>query len=235
MIPITRRVRDAPMTKVKSELAGNSLPSRMFYRFGRTVTWGFCRVYNRLTITGRENLPLSGGYIIAPVHRSIIDTMACAGITKRRIRYMGKDSMWETQPGNWLLSALGAFPVSRGTADREALQRCIAVVEGGEPLVLYPEGERKSGPIVQPMFDGAAYVAIKAGVPIIPIGIGGSEHVMSKGSWFVRPKKMRLIIGAPLMPPEGLNRKAPRGVVKDLTSRLHEEVQILFDRAQAQV
>ena len=46
-----------------------------------------------------------------------------------------------------------------GTADREALKRCIAVLEAGEPLVLFPEGERKSGPIVQPLFDGAAYVA----------------------------------------------------------------------------
>lgn len=223
------------MTKIKSEFAGNSLPSRMFYRFARIVTWGFCRIYNRLTITGKENLPLTGGYVIAPVHRSIIDTMAVAGITKRRIRYMGKDSMWEHQPGNWLLSALGAFPVSRGTADREALQRCISVLDGGEPLVLYPEGERKSGPIVQPMFDGAAYVALKAGVPIVPVGIGGSEHVMTKGSWFVRPKKMRLIIGTPILPPAALNGKAPRAAVKALTARLHDEVQMLFDQAQAQL
>ena len=72
---------------------------------------------------------------------------------------MGKDSLWKRQPAAWVLSALGGFPVTRGTADREALKRCIAVLEAGEPLVLFPEGERKSGPIVQPLFDGAAYVA----------------------------------------------------------------------------
>ena len=60
------------------------------------------------------------------------------------------------------------FPVTRGTADREALRRCIEVLEMGEVLVLFPEGERKDGPIVQPLFDGAAYVAAKAGVPIVP-------------------------------------------------------------------
>jgi 1-acyl-sn-glycerol-3-phosphate acyltransferase len=147
---------------------------------------------------------------------------------------MGKDSMWEHQPGNWLLSALGAFPVSRGTADREALERCIAILKEGEILLLYPEGERKSGPIVQPMFDGAAYVATKAGVPIVPVGIGGSEHVMTKGSWLIRPKKMHLIIGKPLTAPDGLNGRAPRPVVKDLTARLHDQVQMLFDEAQAQ-
>ena len=98
---------------------------------------------------------------------------------------MGKDSLWKFAPIGWLLSALGAFPVTRGTADREALKRCIAVLEMGEPLVLFPEGTRQSGPMVMPLFDGAAYIAVKAGVPIIPLGIGGSEKVMPKG------KKMR--------------------------------------------
>jgi 1-acyl-sn-glycerol-3-phosphate acyltransferase len=83
---------------------------------------------------------------------------------------MGKDSLWLKRWKGWLCSALGAFPVSRGTADREALRRCIVVLEAGEPLVLFPEGERKSGPVVQPLFHGAAYVAVKTGVPIVPVG-----------------------------------------------------------------
>ena len=72
--------------------------------------------------------------------------------------------------------------MTRGSADREALRRCVAVLEAGEPLVLFPEGERKSGPTVQPLFDGAVYVALRAGVPIVPVGIGGSERVMPKGA-----------------------------------------------------
>ena len=64
--------------------------------------------------------------------------------------------------------------------------------------MLFPEGERKSGPIVQPLFDGAAYVAVKAGVPIVPVGIGGSERVMPKGARFIYPKKVVAIIGAPI-------------------------------------
>ena len=95
---------------------------------------------------------------------------------------MGKDSLWKQRFPRWFLSALGGFPVTRGTADKEALVRCIAVLKGGEPLVLFPEGERKAGPLVQPLFDGAAFVAAKAAVPIVPVGIGGSERVMPKGS-----------------------------------------------------
>ena len=98
---------------------------------------------------------------------------------------MGKDTLWRNRAFGWLLSALGGFPVTRGTADREALRRCIEVLGMGEVLVLYPEGERKDGPIVQPLFDGAAYVAAKAGVPIVPVGIGGSDRVMPRGARFV--------------------------------------------------
>ena len=118
--------------------------------------------------------------------------------------------MWKNRAFGWLLSALGGFPVTRGTADREALQRCIAVLEEGEPLVLFPEGERKDGPIVQPLFDGAAYIAVKAGVPIVPVGIGGSERVMPKGARFIYPRKVHVVIGPPIPAPIDAGERLPR-------------------------
>ena len=130
----------------------------------------------------------------------------------------------------------GGFPVSRGTADREALQRCIAVLEAGEPLVLFPEGERKSGLTVQPLFDGAAYVALKAGVPIVPVGIGGSEAVMPKGKKMIRPSKVHVIVGAPILPPPSVaGARVPRAAIRDVTAELHETLQRLFDEATAHV
>ena len=88
--------------------------------------------------------------------------------------------------------------MARGSADREALKRCIATLEGGEPLVLFPEGERKDGPLVHPLFDGAAFVAAKAGVPIIPIGIGGSARVMPRHAKLIHPAKVCVVIGKPI-------------------------------------
>ena len=102
----------------------------------------------------------------------------------------------------------------------------------GEPLVLFPEGERKAGPLVQPLFDGAAYVAIKAGVPIIPVGIGGSQKVMGKGATFIRPRKLHVIIGAPITAPDGRADERQRVVVREVTAQLHRELQRLFDAAQ---
>lgn len=192
------------------------------------------RSYTRMSIYGRENIPSTGAFVLAPVHRSYVDTPIAACVTSRRLRFLGKDSMWKYGWFGWVLSALGAIPVTRGTADREALRRSVSVLEAGDPLVLFPEGERKSGPIVQPMFDGAVYVALKAGVPIIPVGIGGSEMVMPKGAKFVFPRKVRVVVGAPLYP-ESSGGRVSRGELSRHSERLHAELQRLFDLAMIDV
>ena len=220
------------MAEVDSRLAGNSLASRAFYSFVRGLLALLCRIVTRYEVVGRENIPSSGAFVLAPIHRSNIDTPLAAALTRRRLRFMGKDSLWRNPAMGWVLSSLGGFPVSRGTADREALKRCVAVLEQGEPLVLFPEGTRQSGPDVKPLFDGAAYIAVKAGVPIVPVGIGGSERVMPKGSKMIHPRKCVMIVGAPIRAESDSEGRVPRSAVRDLTMRLSAELQGLFDRCQ---
>ncbi len=204
----------------------------LFYRMVRNLLVAFCRLYWRLTIEGKEHVP-DGPFILAPVHRSNIDTPVVCGVTKRRLRYMGKETVWKYRLPGWALDALGGFPVHRGQADRQALRRCMEVLEGGEPLVLFPEGTRQSGPRVQPLFEGAAYLATRTGAPIVPVGIGGSERAMPKGSKLLHPVKVHVVVGQPIEA-EGTGRgRASRRAVHTLTERLHKELQALFDEAQA--
>jgi 1-acyl-sn-glycerol-3-phosphate acyltransferase len=224
------------VSDVHSFLAGNGPFSRAFYSVVRALVALFTRALTRLSIEGREHLPRSGAFVLAPVHRSYIDTPISSCLTRRRLRFMGKDTLWKNRFSGWLLSALGGFPVTRGTADREALRRCVAVLEAGEPLVLYPEGERKSGPSVQPLFDGAVYVALRAGVPIVPVGIGGSERVMPKGARFLHPYKVHVIVGAPIeSPPPAESGRVPRSTIRRHSDELHATLQQLFDAAQNRV
>ena len=217
------------MSRTDTFLVGNGRAAIAFYRVGRAlVTWS-TRLLTRMSIEGRENLPPSGAYVLAPVHRSYIDTPIAACVTTRRLRFLGKDSMWKYGWFGWVLSALGAIPVTRNTADREAMQRARTVLDAGEPLVLFPEGERKEGPIVQPLFDGAVYVALRAGVPIVPVGIGGSQAVMPKGARMVRPAKVRVLIGEPIMPTVAAGARVPRRELSAHSARLHAELQRLFD------
>jgi 1-acyl-sn-glycerol-3-phosphate acyltransferase len=223
------------MSKVDAYLAKQNMLSKVNYQFWKALTTGTTRIITRMQVEGRENVPKTGGFVLAPVHRSYIDTPISAAVTRRRLRYMAKDSMWKSPLFGWLISSVGGFPVSRGTTDIEALKRCFVLLSQGEPIVMFPEGERKSGPIVHTLFEGAAYVAARGNVPIIPVGIGGSEAVMPKGAKMIRPHKVRVIVGKPIHPRVSDNGRAPRSEVKRLTAELHDELQRLFDSAQASV
>ena len=217
-----------------SELAAK--PSRAqlaWYAFVRNAIYLFSRAFWRLEIAGRDHVPTSGPFILAPVHRSNVDTPLVSGVTGRRLRYMGKDAMWKYRWSAWFFTSLGGFPVHRGTADREAMRRCEEVLAGGEPLVMFPEGTRQAGPAIEEMFDGVAYVALRQGVPIVPVGIGGSERAMPKGARMIRPVKLTMVIGAPIpvtAPAPG--ERVPRRAVRELTERLRHDLQLLFDEAQ---
>lgn len=220
------------MTGAAARTARPTTGQLLLYRVCRNALVGFCRLYWRLRVEGREHVP-DGAFVLAPVHRSNIDTPLVAGITTRRLRYMGKDSMWKHRAPGWLFSALGAFPVKRGTADRAAMRRCLEVLAEGEPLVVFPEGGRRSGPVVGPISEGAAYLAIRAGVPVVPVGIGGSERAMTKGSWLLRPVRCTVVVGPPLHPEPGKEAgRASRRAVRELSDRLHAELQRLLDEAR---
>lgn len=205
---------------------------RALYMFVRAIFVLLTKTIWRGRIEGADRIPKSGAFVLAPVHRSNVDFALVATLTRRKMRYMGKHTLWKVAPLGKVITALGAFPVVRGTADRDALKACIEIVRAGSPLVIFPEGTRQSGPEVQQLFEGAAYIATRTGVPIVPVGIGGSEWVMPKGSKMIRRAPVSLVVGEPIHPdpvPEG--GRAPRRAVHELTEQLAKELQALFDRA----
>lgn len=224
------------MTKVHSEFASDTKVAHATYWVGRNACVVFCRLWFRMTVEGLENIPSSGPFVLAPVHRSNMDTPIAAVCTKRRMRYMGKDSLWKNPISAWLFTALGGYPVARGTADREAITRSVERLNAGEPLVLFPEGSRQSGPTIAPLKDGAIYLASKAQVSTVPVGIGGSERAMADGAKFIRPSKVHVIIGKPIAPAAlDDNGRISRERIRATTEQLHVELQRLFEAAQRKV
>jgi len=222
-----------PGEDARTWLGEPSRLTRVSYGIVRGLIHLVAFVFGRVRIVGAEHVPAAGAFVLAPVHRSNVDFALTSLVTTRPMRYMGKDSIWRSRALGRFVSMLGAFPVHRGSADRESLRVCIEVLEGGSPLVMFPEGTRRTGPVVEDLFDGPAYVAARTGVPIVPMGIGGSERMMPKGAKFLKFSKLVLVVGAPLAaPPPGAGGRVPRSEVKALTERLGAEVQRLFDEAQ---
>ncbi len=218
----------------ESQLADRSTHwyNRATYQVLKYLVWAIFKVWNRVTIEGQKNIP-DGACVWAPNHRSYIDTPLQACVP-RRLRFMGKESVWNNAFFGWLFTTIGCFPVSRGSADRAALMTALAVLENGhDPVVAFPEGERKDGPRIFPLFDGAAYLAAKTQVPIVPVGIGGTAVAMPRGSKFLRPKHVHVIIGEPIPPPPlSATGRLSRQEVRNTSEYLREEIQDLFDRAQ---
>ncbi len=213
----------------------NSLGARALYQTLRIIVASIFRVWNRITVKGLENIPY-GSCIWAPVHRSYIDTPINSAVPVR-MRFMSKDTMWKYGWFGWLLSSLGSFPVSRGAANREALSTALDALEtGSEPLVVFPEGGRRDGPRVHPLQRGAVYLAAKAQVPIVPVGIGGTTAAMPRGARFIYPKRIRMVIGEPIKPPAlGPNGRVSRSELICANEELRERIQELYDEAQAYV
>jgi 1-acyl-sn-glycerol-3-phosphate acyltransferase len=203
------------------------------YGFLRVVVVGLCKVLWRIEVVHPERVPASGACILAPSHRSYLDTPFLACVTKRRIRFMGKAELWKYGWSAKLFSALGGFPVDRAGADRGALRAAQAALEGGEPLGMFPEGTRRSGPVVEDLHDGVAFLAARLGVPIVPIGIGGSETILARGRKIPKLNRVVVIVGESIRPP----RREPgasvrRKEVAALTEELRDAVQGLFDEAE---
>jgi 1-acyl-sn-glycerol-3-phosphate acyltransferase len=151
-------------------------------------------------------------------------------------RFMGAESYFATPGLGWFLRATGGFPVERSSTDREALRLAEDVLRSGEPLVIFPESTRHSGPEVQPLKDGAAFIAARANVPVVPIGIGGGERSWPKGQKLPRPKRMSIIVGTPIYPAErAAGERVKRSDIRRLSAELQDSIQELFDSAQRNV
>lgn len=186
----------------------------------------------RTSVHRQGTVPAEGPVIIAPVHRSFIDFFVASEVTDRKLHYMAKDSLWRNPVLARILPSVGAFPVHRGSADREAMRRAQQVLEAGEVLILFPEGERRTGPVVADLHEGVAFLAARTGATVVPVGIGGSASVMPKGTRIPRPRHIHLEVGEVLAPPErsGTGR-VPRRRIHGLTEQLTASLQQLYDRS----
>ncbi|MEX2253828.1 MAG: lysophospholipid acyltransferase family protein [Acidimicrobiia bacterium] len=203
-----------------------------FYRWVRAILLTPFKAIFRVRVVGREHVPKDGAYIVAPSHRSIFDIPFAAYVTRRRIRFMAKRELFTSKLGRWLFQRLGAIEVERESTDRAALRASRAALDAGEPLGIFPEGTRTSGPKIHELYDGVAYLALKHGVPILPVGIGGSEQILPSGKVFPRFHRVAIVIGPPIATEggEGVRRRSD---VARVTRILHEQLQACFDEAQA--
>lgn len=209
---------------------------RIAWAIAHATVSGTAKLWFRFEVHGRENLPDDHAFILSPVHRSNLDTPLLTVIRKEQVRFMGKESLWKVNAfWSWFLTLMGGFPVEREAVDRSAMAAAEGILERGETLVMFPEGTRRSGPIVQAenMHSGPSFVAGRQQVPIVPVGIASTEEAMPKGKKFIYPVKLVFVIGEPIPPPEQNDKgRVPRSALAEHTELLRQRLQELFDEAK---
>ena len=171
----------------------------VLYILVRAVLPPFFLVYFRLRRMGSEHLPSSGPLLLAANHRSFLDPFVIGALTRRPVYYMAKRELFERRWQAWLLNSLGAFPVDRGAGDEAAIATARAILERGDCVVIFPEGTRmRHGPLGAPR-RGIGRLVVETGARVVPVAVIGTEDV--RRGWRVRPRKVRIRCGAPLMFP----------------------------------
>lgn len=204
----------------------------LLYRIVASIVCGIPKVVWRVRVVGREHLPAGGAYVVAPTHRSMFDIPFVGGLTSRRVRFMGKAELFRIPVVGAAFRSLGGFPVERDGSDRKPLRDSLEILAAGEPLAVYPEGTRQNGPEIQPLQPGAAYLAIKAQVPVVPVGIAGSEEILrSHRRRFPALGQVVVVVGEPITPPTIAGKTVKRELVDEMTSKLSGELQQLLDEA----
>jgi 1-acyl-sn-glycerol-3-phosphate acyltransferase len=144
----------------------------------------------RLRREGYEHVPPRGPTLIVSNHVSQMDPpLAGAAALPRRLHFMAKSELFRFRPLGWYISRLGAFPVVRGGADREAMRTAREVLARGDALIMFPEGTRTTTGMLRPPFPGAGSLALEPGVAVVPCAIWGSQRALGP---------VRVVFGPPL-------------------------------------
>ena len=203
-----------------------------FYRGVRVLLVTYLRVVYRIRIVGREHVPLTGAFVLAPSHRSMLDIPVVGVISKRRVHFMGKSSLFRVPVLGAVFRALGGFPVERDGSDVGPVRESLRILRTGEPLVVYPEGTRQRGRQIAPLQAGAAYLSGKVGVPIVPVGIAGVEEAFrSRAGRLPGFGRIVVVVGEPMHPATRDGSAVKRAAVDELSGELRGRVQQLFDEA----
>lgn len=144
---------------------------------------------------GRQNIPRQGGCIYASNHESNIDPVLLPVVSPRQMRFLAKDSLFRNPVLGALIRCGGGIPLKRGAADRGALGEALRELKAGWPVLIFPQGTR-GGTRIQ---SGVGFLAVKSGVPVVPIYIEGTEKVLPRGAALPRRTSVRVVFGKPLV------------------------------------
>ena len=178
---------------------------------GTIWAWLLCRAnFTRVRIHGKDNADPSGSYIIMSNHQSHFDVLAFYGHWGRQFRWVIKEELRKVPGLGWYCAAGGHLFVDRSSRERaiESLKKARPLLDGGVSVMLFPEGTRSKGDTMLPFKKGGFMMALDMGLPILPVSISGTRHVLPGGTRKLLPGLVEIKVHPPVDPGEfGVERR----------------------------
>ena len=212
---------------------------RLFRFFMRPVFRLLFRILSQVRITGRENVPSQGAYLIAINHVSLFEPPLILAFWPSAPEAVGAVDIWDRRGQSTLARWYGGIPVHRGEYDRALLDRMLTALNAGKPLLIAPEGGRSHSLGMRRALPGVAYVMDKARVPVVPVGITGISDEFLKLALRGKRPQLEIRIGPPvILPPirgKGDERRAARQdnvdlIMQHIAALLPEEYHGVYAR-----
>jgi 1-acyl-sn-glycerol-3-phosphate acyltransferase len=184
---------------------------RPFYRLCYTLV-GWELWLHRIRIEGRENVP-QGGCLIVSNHVSYMDPTTVGWGVGGEIYYLGRRTLFKPPFWNWFLPICNVLPIDRDGHDIAGMRRIINMMKAGHQVLLFPEGTRSTDGTLQPAEPGAGLIAVKAGVPILPVRLFGTYESLSRHTARLKFHPIRVVIGQPYRPDLGTGRRPDYGAI----------------------
>ena len=168
-------------------------------------------------VTGAENIPETGGFILCANHVHWRDCLFLAvRLNKRRYTYLAKAELYKNPVARLILGdkGLGGIPVSRGESDLGAIRRALKTISDGEGLGIFPQGTRSRDNSPTPMLNGASMIAVRANVPIIPVYLDGPYRLF---------RHVDVTVGKPVEIAD-LGRKYDSATLTEVTRRIETAI-----------
>ena len=168
----------------------------MFYYILRSIVLALSKLALRRRVVGLSNVPKQKACIVVANHVNLLDSPLLGISLGRKVHFMAIEELFESELMAWLANNFGAFPVAKGKLDRRAGRKALELLNQNQMLVILPEGKRSEDGKLGQAYHGAALLAVRSNVPIVPVGIIGTKNLSGKW-WFLNRPSIELNIGKP--------------------------------------
>jgi len=170
---------------------------KFIFFLAKGIIFALTKFLFRTEITGKKNVPKKGPFIMAPNHVSFLDALILGSSAPRKLYYFAKNSLFEKRLLADLITILGAIPAEHKIMSF-ALRKGIRILKQKKGILIFPEGTRSKNGKMGTGKPGIGFLAVKSKCPVIPVFISGTNKAFPVGGKFLKPAKVKIIIGKPI-------------------------------------